>query len=145
MVALTYSLMIHDCRDELRNISLKATPARVAVLKFLEKTEKPVDVATMIEDLERNNIKADQATVFRIISVFTDRGLTRQIELNEGKSRYELRSLPHHHHAVCTTCGAVQDIGHCEVRGIEKKVKRHLGFTTNNHKVELFGICANCQ
>ena len=137
--------MIHDCRQELKSFSLKATPARLAILELLEHTDLPLDVATMREFLKEKNIKTDQATVFRIVGLFTNRGLTRQIELQEGKARYELTTLPHHHHTICTSCGRVQDIGHCEVKDIEKKASDHLGFKTENHQVELFGLCANCQ
>jgi Fe2+ or Zn2+ uptake regulation protein len=56
--------------------------------------------------LEKNNIKSDPATVFRIVNMFTEKGLTKQIQLNEGKFRYELSSKEDHHHLICEKCGA---------------------------------------
>jgi len=35
----------HNCKEELQEASLKATPARVAVMQFLESTEQPVLLA----------------------------------------------------------------------------------------------------
>ena len=35
----------HDCKTELRNASLKATTARLAVLRILEKSDKPLSAA----------------------------------------------------------------------------------------------------
>src|SRR5947207_2240520 len=82
----------HDCKTELRDAALKATPARLGVLELLENTEEPIDVQTMIDFLDEKDIKADPATVFRIVNMFTEKGLTKQLQLNEGKFRYELAS-----------------------------------------------------
>ncbi len=136
---------IHDCKDELRDASLKATPARLAVLQLLEKTEKPIDVASIIEDLKTHGIKADQATVFRIINMFTTRGLTKQVQLNEGKFRYELSSKPDHHHLICENCGDIIDISDCAVTDLEKNIEQKKNFKITSHSLEFFGLCSNCQ
>src|SRR3712207_3323769 len=105
----------HDCKDELRESDLKATPARLAVLQLLEQTDTPVDVASIISYLEDHKIKTDPATVFRIMNIFTQRGIAKQIQLNEGKARYELSSDSDHHHLICEGCGNIQDISDCGI------------------------------
>lgn len=134
----------HDCSTELHEAELKATPARLAVMQLLEKTDEPIDVATITEYLKKNTIKADQATVFRIINMFTDKGLTKQIQLNEGKFRYELSSKPDHHHLICQKCGKIQDISDCAVGDLEKDIEKKKGFKIMSHSLEFFGLCSNC-
>lgn len=133
----------HDCKQELRSVSLKATPARLGVLKLLETATTPIDVSAMTQYLEENNIPVDQATVFRIINLFTEKGLTKQIHLNEGKFRYELASKENHHHLVCENCGAIENI-HCSVTEINQEIKEKKQFTVKHHSLEFFGICKNC-
>ena len=135
---------IHDCKDELRSFDLKATPARLGVLKLLETSDKPLDVAAIINYLEQHDIEADQATVFRIINLFTEKGLTKQIHLNEGKFRYELASREDHHHLICESCGMLEDIS-CSVEEIDQEIKQKKGFTVSHHSLEFYGICKNCQ
>ncbi len=135
----------HDCKIELRDADLKATPARLAILRLLEKTEKPIDVASITNFLKKNEIKADQATVFRIINMFTDKGLTKQIQLQEGKFRYELSNKEDHHHLVCTSCGDIQDISDCNISALEKEIAKKKTFQVTSHSLEFFGICAGCQ
>ncbi len=135
----------HDCRRELKEISLRATPARIAVLKYLEKTDNPVDVSMIKEHLQKNDIQVDQATVFRIINAFTDKGLAKQIQLYEGKFRYELAGRPDHHHLICEVCGTIQDIADCVVEDFEKNVEQEKNFLVKRHSLEFFGVCERCQ
>lgn len=135
----------HDCKDELNNLKLRATPARIALMKLLESATEPVDVQTMIEYLSKSNIKTDPATVFRIINMFTEKNLTKQIQLNEGKFRYELSSKTDHHHFICEKCGEIEDISDCNIEMIENEIRKKKGLLIKNHSLEFFGLCKSCQ
>lgn len=135
----------HDCKDELNEVELRATPARIALMSLLESTDRPVDVQTMIDFLDKRGIKADPATVFRIVNMFTEKGLTKQIQLQEGKARYELAAQNDHHHLVCTKCGDIQDISDCNIDILEKEIASKKKFRVISHSLEFFGICNACQ
>lgn len=136
---------LHDCKEELREIELKATPTRLAVLSFLEKNNKPIDIGTIIEYLKEKYIAADQATIFRIINTFTNKGLTRQIQFHEGKARYELASRADHHHLICEKCGNIEDISDCNINALEKDIQKKKKFLVKSHSLEFFGLCPACQ
>lgn len=135
----------HDCTRELHNASLRATPARIAVMKLLEETEKPVDIAIVKDYLEKEQIATDPATVFRIMNMFTEKGLVKQVSFNEGKSRYELASKPDHHHLLCTSCGRVEDLSDCAIPNLEKDIRKKKGFRVISHVLEFYGLCSICQ
>lgn len=135
----------HDCKEELREANLKATSARLAILAFLEKTDEPLSVASISEYLNQEGIAADQATIFRIINAFTDKGITRQVQLNEGKFRYELSSKSDHHHLICEQCGAIEDISDCSIPKLEEEIQHKKNFLVKRHSLEFFGLCQNCQ
>jgi Fe2+ or Zn2+ uptake regulation protein len=135
----------HDCKDELNEVDLRATPARVALMNFLETADKPVDVQTMIDYLEKKAIKTDPATVFRIVNMFTEKGLTKQIQFQEGKSRYELAAGADHHHLVCSNCGDVQDISDCNIDVLENHIEKKKQFKVTSHSLEFYGLCSRCQ
>lgn len=143
-IKINQMLRSHDCSDELREVSLKATPARLAVLRELEKTDKPLDVGSIIFLLRKKGVKADPATVFRIMNSFRDRGLTDQLQFNEGKFRYELASKFHHHHLVCEVCGAITDMPDNTVENLEKEISSQKGFIVRSHSLEFFGVCKSC-
>lgn len=135
----------HDCHEELRVVELKATPARLAVLKFLESSNSPVDVSAINMYLSNKKIPADPATVFRIINKFTDKGLTRPIQLHEGKFRYELANGTDHHHLICESCGSIEDMSDCNVDTLEKEIRNKKDFIVKNHSLEFFGVCHACS
>lgn len=135
----------HDCKKELRQLDLRATPARVAVMNFLEKTNQPVDVNSVIDYLNINRIKTDPATVFRIMNMLTQKGITTPIEFQEGKTRYELSNKEDHHHLLCDNCGRIEDIEDNVVPALEKHIEAKHNFTVKRHSLEFFGICATCQ
>lgn len=135
----------HDCRDELNALNLRATTARIALMTLLESAKKPVDVQTMIEFLKKEDIQTDPATVFRIVNMFTEKGLLKPIQLNEGKFRYELTSKEDHHHLVCENCGEIEDISDCNISALEKDIEKKKKFKVTSHSLEFFGICADCQ
>jgi Fur family transcriptional regulator, ferric uptake regulator len=135
----------HDCKTELNDVALRATPARLALMRLFEGSDKPIDVQTMIEYLEKKDIETDPATVFRIVNLFKEKGLLHPIQLNEGKFRYELSSKPHHHHFVCEKCGAIEDISDFSIKAIEEDIQKKRDIKINSHSLEFFGICADCQ
>lgn len=135
----------HDCKTELNDVDLRATPARLMLMKLLEKSDTPLDVQTMIEYLDKKDIATDPATVFRIVQMFTEKGLTKQIQLQEGKYRYELTSKGDHHHMVCTECGDIQDISDCNIDVLESHIEKKKNFKVTSHSLEFFGVCGACQ
>ena len=135
----------HDCKDELNASSLRATPARIALMNLLESTDKPLDVQAMIRYLHKKEIQTDPATVFRIVNMFAEKGLVKPIQLNEGKFRYELATRADHHHFICEHCGTVEDISDCKIDLIEKNITKKKGLLIKRHSLEFFGLCKACQ
>ena len=135
----------HNCKDELQEASLKATPARIAVLKFLESTDMPVDVSIIINYLKKEKINADPATIFRMMNDFLAKGITKEIQLEKGKVHYELSSKGDHHHLVCESCGKIEAVEDNFVPQMEKELAKKHQFLIRRHSLEFFGLCSNCQ
>lgn len=135
----------HDCKIELREANLKVTPTRLAVLRILEGSDKPLDVATIRSEVKKAGIKADPATVFRMMNSFSDRGIIREINFQESKLRYEYAAKEDHHHLVCENCGSIEDISDCNIKALEEDIQKKKGFHVKNHALEFFGICKGCR
>jgi Fur family ferric uptake transcriptional regulator len=135
----------HDCKDELQEVSLKATPARIAVMKFLESVDQPVDVNSILDDLRQKDVDTNPATVFRMMNDFLQKGITKQIQFQEGKARYELANKKHHHHLICSNCGKVEEVEGDFLKSMEEKIYKDKKFRVKDHSLEFFGLCSNCQ
>jgi len=142
---ITVRKISHDCKAELNNVTLRATPARIAIMQLLEETEAPIDVQMVIGHLAKSKIETDPATVFRIMNMFTEKGLVKQISFNEGKFRYELANKIDHHHLICEYCGKIEDISGCAIPALEKDISKKKGFIVKRHALEFYGMCNSCQ
>ena len=126
-------------------VKTRDTTARKAILDILTTSDEPRTVKDIIELLSERTFDVDRTTVFRIMNAFTDRGIVRKLEFGEGNFRYELLSLPHHYHIVCTHCGTIRDVEGCDVNEIEKQTAKKYTFKITHHRLDFFGLCENCQ
>jgi len=136
----------HDYQKDLKRVNLRATPARMAILGLLEKVKMPIDVSTVICKINEEGIKADPATVFRIMNMLTKKGLAISVQLQEGKTRYELAEKKHHHHhLVCEACGKIENVSSQMIPPLEEKIQSRHKFIVKRHTLEFFGLCQDCQ
>jgi len=108
-------------------------------------SEMPIDAATIVQGLQIHSVRADEATVFRILRVFIQRGLAQTIQFHEDKMRFEYAGKPPHHHFVCEQCGSVILVSECNVDRIEKILEKTKGVKVTRHTLEFFGVCARCR
>jgi Fur family ferric uptake transcriptional regulator len=100
---------IEGLRNQLREVGLRATGPRMAVLRYLAQVGAPVSHAQVYEKVAAAGI--DRATVYRNLVDLADAGLLRRSDLGDHVWRFELvhvaGSQTVHPHFVCTDCGTV--------------------------------------
>ncbi len=129
----------------LDNVSLKNTKPRLAVLNAFEKSRKPLTASEIEKTLIKEKVKADTATIYRILETFERNGILKKIYVHEDKLSYELSSLPHHHHLVCTSCGTIKGIAVSQEEKLIKDFQKTTDFEIRSHSLEFFGLCKNCK
>jgi Fur family ferric uptake transcriptional regulator len=65
----------------------------------------------------------------------------------KGKQRYELAEpfKSHHHHLVCTSCGALVPIDQPKLERLVQHIANDHGYNLTSHHVELQGVCNACH
>lgn len=130
---------------DIKKFGLKNTKAREGLIEIFRSQSKPIDAYESINLLKKTGINADQATIYRSLNVFAQKGLVREVHFNDGVIRYELSDKPEHHHAICVKCDRVEDIMDCSVEKLEKQILNKKGFSVVSHSLEFFGVCKNCK
>ena len=92
-----------------------------------------------------------QSSVYRNLTALQHAGVVRRVATEEEFGRYELAEewTGHHHHLVCSRCGAMRDV---EVpsdleRTLDRaldRLARRAGFASVWHRLDLIGLCADC-
>jgi len=133
-------------RRELRELGLRATVARVAVLEVLREAKTPLTHADVAEQLDV--VGCDRATVFRNLVALAEAGLVNRTDLGDHTWRFEAvdRDQPDHEHPhfLCTSCGTVACIPGLEVR-IPRGRRVPKAVKTRSVQVQIKGVCDDCS
>lgn len=85
-----------------------------------------------------------RATVFRTLRLLQDIGALCQVVLDDGTVEYRITSGGHHHHVVCSQCGAVTDFTACDIQDLLADLARRTGYEIESHRLEVYGRCGQC-
>jgi Fe2+ or Zn2+ uptake regulation protein len=98
----------------------------------------------LLEAVRRDVPGADFSTVFRAMQTLERSGHVDQVDLGDGKARYETRR-EHHEHIRCTVCGTVAEVPGCVVEDVVSQIQRRTGYLVSSHQVVFAGVCRPCR
>lgn len=85
------------------------------------------------------------ATVYRAIGVMQSAGSLVSVGERDGSALLALCARhDHHHHLVCTECGAVVAID-CPIDDATIRTAARSGHLVTDHQIVLYGVCAACR
>lgn len=133
--------------SRLRAVNQRYTPGRRALVALLEATDRPLSMP----DILRADRELAQSSVYRNLVVLEQAGVVHRIVTNGEFARYELAEdlAGHHHHAICTSCGAVDDFTvpdalERQLDAALRRIARKQGFAAVAHRLDLVGLCNDC-
>lgn len=126
---------------KLKNEGGRLTEIRKQMVTLLEKARNPVSVSEML-----SKIDANKTTIYRQLTYLKLKKMITEVDLLDGKKRYELSEKGHHHHLICTNCGKILEITlKSDLKKEEQLIEKQNNFKVTKHSLEFFGLCANCQ
>jgi Fur family ferric uptake transcriptional regulator len=131
----------------LKEQGLPLTHQREAVASALFSSDAHLSAEDLEGLLRRRGDRIGKATIYRTLDLLVRSNLVVEHDFGEGFKRYEQRltERPANQHLVCQGCGRVQEFEMPEVPAVEARVFRELGFRVQRHRVELHGLCRDCQ
>ncbi len=93
----------------------------------------------------RGRLGLGRATIFRSLDVLVDLGVVERLDLPSGEHAFVACEPAHHHHIVCSSCGRSAGVADLGLERVAEAVGRATGFRVDAHRLELFGLCAQCQ
>jgi Fur family ferric uptake transcriptional regulator len=140
---------LHDrVEQRLLAVDQRYSSGRRRLVEALAASDRPVTIPELLED--RADIPMSSA--YRNLTVLEQVGAVTRIATFGEHARFELAEdlTGHHHHLICTNCGRIDDfIVPDEVeRSVDEALAaavRPTGFTPTSHRMDLLGICQQCQ
>lgn len=126
--------------------NLKITKQRRAVLDAFLGSDEHVSAEELYKIVAVKEPKIGLATVYRTLALLTESGLAAELDFGDGQKRYE-QNLDHRHHdhMICTQCGKIIEFIHPLIEKLQEDVAQEHNFEMTTHKLDMFGICKDCQ
>ena len=132
--------------SRLRQQGYRLTPQRRAVLKVIAESPGHLTPAAIHDRVRREYPAIGLVTVYRTLAILAELGLICEVHAGGSCRSYLMRKpVGHHHHLICSECGAVVDFADCELEQLEERLSRATGFKVGGHLLEFLGLCPACQ
>jgi Fe2+ or Zn2+ uptake regulation protein len=135
-------------RRSLSSRDVRYTTGRRKVIETLCTVPGPRSAAELLDETPGVPL----SSLYRSLTVLDEAGVLRRQHDADGLARYELAEwlTGHHHHAVCTECGTVEDIelGAKEEVSLDEMLtglSESTGWDLTGHSLEVEGVCSSCR
>ena len=134
-------------KSALRTQGYKITKNRIAILEYLQTTNKPLSAEEILIHIQRDHQNVVKTTIYRELEFLIKIKFVSEVEFGDGKKRYELSlNKPHHHHVICRSCKRVEDIPlESDFESTQDDIEKLTNFKLTGHMLEFFGLCKTCQ
>jgi Fur family ferric uptake transcriptional regulator len=121
---------------------VRTTVQRRAVIRAVGEATTSFTVADLHERARKLVPGLGLATTYRTVELLRASGAVHPL-LGEGRHSYVRCRPEHHHHLVCTTCGAVEETELCAAPS-DAELRRTHGFRPAAHELDIYGTCRIC-
>jgi Fe2+ or Zn2+ uptake regulation protein len=127
--------------DDLRDQGYKITSPRQLVIESVAGRDENFTA----EELAAELAPIGRATIYRTLKLLVDQGLVCRVVLNDGAICYRAAHRSHHHHLVCVSCGATEDVHLADVEKVIDSVRGATQYDIVGHRLEMYGLCPTCK
>jgi Fur family ferric uptake transcriptional regulator len=122
----------------------RMTPQRLMIVSAIEDSDGHISAEEIYTQVVAKYPHVNISTVYRTLELLKQLGLVTETDFGEGRVRYHPAGKGHHHHLVCTGCGAVIDLDESSLSSLKGMLLREYKFTADLKHLAIFGRCSKC-
>jgi len=130
----------------LKQIGLKVTPQRQAILKLLNGNRTHPSAESIYHEILKEYQRISFATVYNTLSKLSRAGQIQELDIDPSKKRFDPYLAPHYHF-YCKVCGKVFDVAYdtpLAVNTNSLNTKNVDGHQVDAIQVNFRGVCKEC-
>ncbi|MDC2865469.1 MULTISPECIES: peroxide-responsive transcriptional repressor PerR [unclassified Bacillus (in: firmicutes)] len=135
---------LKEALEMLKNTGVRITPQRHAILEYLVESMMHPTADEIYKALEGKFPNMSVATVYNNLRVFKEVGLVKELTYGDASSRFDYVTSQHYH-VICENCGKIVDFPYTGLEEIENEAAKATGFVINSHRLEIYGVCQDCN
>jgi Fur family transcriptional regulator, ferric uptake regulator len=136
---------IQDIASRLAQCGCRMTPQRLMILETIEKSRGHISAEEIYDDIRESHPSLNVSTVYRTLELLKELGFVTETRMGDGCVRFHSAGHEHHHHLVCSKCGAVSELSEGELVPLGETLSQKYGFKADLHHLAIFGCCKKCS
>jgi len=84
-------------------------------------------------------------TVYRTLNLLASLGLVHKVHQEDGCHSYALAEKAHEQHIICECCHQMAAFEEHDLSALLTAIGRETGYKVRGHRLEVFGVCPDCQ
>ena len=128
---------------DLKEIGLKVTPQRRAILKLLQGNRLHPSAERIFFKISKEYPGMSFATVYNTLSKLVEAGKIQELDVDPDRKRFDPCVSPHCHF-YCKVCGKVFDVV-CDTSSLMVNTKKNNGHQIDGVQVNFKGVCKGCR
>ena len=129
-----------------KTIGIRSTRQRAAVEDTLADLPRFASAGDIHRRIVDKGESVGLTTVYRTLQALADAREVDVLNSLGGEALYrKCNSSTHHHHLVCTNCGAAVEIDGGPVEEWSQQAADEHGSILTGHTAEVFGLCPRCH
>jgi Fe2+ or Zn2+ uptake regulation protein len=131
--------------ESLQDSGYRLTAPRRAIVTIIASSSRALE-AIRIYDLGRNeHPRLGLVTVYRTLEKLEQLGLVQRVHHPDGCNMYLRAPQGHEHLLLCKTCGQMEYFSGDDLSKLIEETSQKSGYQIQEHWLQLFGLCTNCQ
>ena len=128
--------------EKFRELGLKLTPQRLAILEFLDGNTDHPSADNIFREVKKKYPMMSFATVYNTIEALKKKGELLELTIDPERRRYDPETKPHHH-LICVECKKIVDV----YKEFSISVPDDIGndFDLTGNHIEFYGVCPECK
>jgi len=144
---IEYEALLEEFKSLLKKNGEKFTIQREVILETLYNSDEhltPEALHQLIQK-QRPELKTGIATIYRTLSRLEESDMVTSLSFGAQGKKYELGAKDHHDHMICTGCGDITEFLDEEIEKRQELIAAEFGFKIEDHSMQIYGLCKNCQ
>jgi Fe2+ or Zn2+ uptake regulation protein len=133
-----------ELKRTLRERGLRVTPQRVLIHRALSDLGRHATADEVLAQVEPQLPNASLPTVYAALELFEELGIAHRVAAGSPSALWDPRP-ERHHHLICRSCGAVEDLDVSIDAASALRSARRRGFRPDGSELIVSGTCERCQ
>lgn len=133
-----------ELRAKLDSSGAHLTRQRAAVFAYLSTVDHHPTAEEVFLAVKHDVPRISLATVYKNLEALVACHAASKLDYGDAAARYDIRT-DHHYHTRCLSCRRISDLEPVPLHDLAGLIKTPPGFNIRDYRIELTGLCDDCE